>query len=87
MIIVMEMTADRSMIMPLFIAAIVADWVSGKICHTKLYHALSLGFRPVLSDKVDLWPFPPRHFGRLKLDSAGTRKLPLSTSAEWISAA
>ena len=51
MIIVMEMTADRSMIMPLFIAAIVADWVSGKICHTKLYHALSLGFRPVLSDK------------------------------------
>ena len=50
-IIVMEMTADRSMIMPLFIAAIVADWVSGKICHTKLYHALSLGFRPVASDK------------------------------------
>ena len=50
-IIVMEMTADRSMIMPLFIAAIVADWVSGKICHTKLYHALSLGFRPVPTDK------------------------------------
>lgn len=50
-IIVMEMTADRSMIMPLFIAAIVADWVSGKICHTKLYHALSVGFRPVPTDK------------------------------------
>jgi H+/Cl- antiporter ClcA len=44
-IIVMEMTADRSMILPLFISAIVADWVSSKMCRAKLYHALSQGFR------------------------------------------
>lgn len=45
-IIVTEMTADRAMIIPLFIAALIADWVSNKICHVKLYHALSQGFRP-----------------------------------------
>lgn len=50
-IIVMEMTADRSMIIPLFITAIIADWVSSKICHAKLYHALSQGFRPVSPEK------------------------------------
>jgi len=44
-IIVMEMTADRAMILPLFIAALIADWVSSKVCHAKLYHALSQGFR------------------------------------------
>lgn len=45
-IIVMEMTADRSMIIPLFITALIADWVSSKVCHAKLYHALSQGFLP-----------------------------------------
>lgn len=50
-IIVMEMTADRSMIIPLFITAIIADWISSKVCRAKLYHALSLGFRPVSLDK------------------------------------
>lgn len=45
-IIVMEMTADRAMILPLFIAALIADWVSSKVCHGKLYHALAQGFRP-----------------------------------------
>jgi len=45
-IIVMEMTAERSMIVPLFIAALVADWVSSLVCPGKLYHALSQGFRP-----------------------------------------
>lgn len=45
-IIVMEMTADRSMIIPLFITALIADWVSSKVCHAKLYHALAQGFRP-----------------------------------------
>lgn len=45
-IIVMEMTADRAMIIPLFIAALIADWVSSKVCHAKLYHALAQGFRP-----------------------------------------
>lgn len=44
-IIVMEMTADRSMIIPLFITALIADWVSSKMCHAKLYHALAQGFR------------------------------------------
>ena len=47
-IIVMEMTADRSMIIPLFITALIADWVSSKICHAKLYHALSQGFHSAL---------------------------------------
>lgn len=44
-IIVMEMTADRSMIIPLFITAILADWVSSRVSHPKLYHALAQGFR------------------------------------------
>lgn len=44
-IIVMEMTADRSMILPLFGTALIADWVSALVCRPKLYHALSLGFR------------------------------------------
>lgn len=52
-IIVMEMTADRSMIIPLFITALIADWVSSKTCHAKLYHALSQGFHAALLD-------PPR---------------------------
>lgn len=45
-IIVMEMTAERSMIVPLFIAALLADWVSSQVCPGKLYHALSQNFRP-----------------------------------------
>ncbi len=44
-IIVTEMTADRAMIIPLFITALIADWVSSKVCHAKLYHALAQGFR------------------------------------------
>lgn len=44
-IIVTEMTADRAMIIPLFIAALIADWVSSKVCQAKLYHALAQGFR------------------------------------------
>ncbi|WP_333839019.1 chloride channel protein [Novosphingobium sp.] len=44
-IIVMEMTADRGMILPLFAAALVADYVSAQICPEKLYHALSHPFR------------------------------------------
>jgi len=43
-IIVMEMTAQRSMIVPLFITALVADWVSSQVCPGKLYHALSQNF-------------------------------------------
>ncbi|WDF74114.1 chloride channel protein [Novosphingobium sp. KACC 22771] len=44
-IIVMEMTADRSMILPLFGTALIADWASALVCRPKLYHALSLSFR------------------------------------------
>lgn len=44
-IIVMEMSADRGMILPLFGTALIADWVSAMICRPKLYHALSLQFR------------------------------------------
>lgn len=44
-IIVMEMTADRSMIVPLFATALIADWVSAQVCEDKLYHALSRQFR------------------------------------------
>jgi H+/Cl- antiporter ClcA len=43
-IIVMEMTADRGMILPLMATALVADAVSAMVCKRKLYHALSLQF-------------------------------------------
>lgn len=45
-IIVMEMTANRAMILPLFAAALVADQVSAWVQPDKLYHALARGFRP-----------------------------------------
>lgn len=44
-IIMMEMTADRTMILPLFATALIADAVSAMICPHKLYHALSSQFR------------------------------------------
>lgn len=50
-IIVTEMTADRAMIIPLFIAALIADWISSKVCQPKLYHALSTGFRTAAESK------------------------------------
>jgi H+/Cl- antiporter ClcA len=43
-IIVMEMTADRTMIVPLFAAALIGDGVSALVCREKLYHALSRPF-------------------------------------------
>jgi len=45
-IIVMEMTADRTMILPLFGAALIADWISTKVSPEKLYHALARRFEP-----------------------------------------
>jgi H+/Cl- antiporter ClcA len=45
-IIMMEMTAERSMILPLFATALIADWISSLVCRPKLYHELS---RPFLS--------------------------------------
>lgn len=44
-IIMMEMTADRTMILPLFATALIADAVSAQVCRHKLYHALSRQFR------------------------------------------
>ena len=44
-IIMMEMTADRTMILPLFATALIADAVSAVVCRPKLYHALSEQFR------------------------------------------
>jgi H+/Cl- antiporter ClcA len=43
-IIMMEMTADRTMILPLFATALIADAVSAAVCREKLYHALSRPF-------------------------------------------
>ncbi len=45
-IIVSEMTADRSMILPLFAAALIADRVSAAVYPQKLYHALARQFAP-----------------------------------------
>ncbi|MBT0667555.1 chloride channel protein [Novosphingobium profundi] len=43
-IILMETTANRGMILPLFLTAIIADAASKLVCNTKLYHGLSHGF-------------------------------------------
>jgi len=43
-IILMETTASRGMIVPLFLTAIIADAVSTLVCKEKLYHGLSRGF-------------------------------------------
>lgn len=43
-IIMMEMTAERSMVLPLFATALIADWASARVCPPKLYHALSRPF-------------------------------------------
>lgn len=43
-IILMETTANRGMILPLFLTAIIADGASKLVCKTKLYHGLSHGF-------------------------------------------
>jgi len=44
-IIMMEMTADRTMILPLFATALIADAVSAAVSPEKLYHALAGPFR------------------------------------------
>ncbi|WP_374528855.1 chloride channel protein [Novosphingobium sp.] len=43
-IIIMETTASRGMILPLFATALIADFVSARVCPEKLYHALSHAF-------------------------------------------
>jgi H+/Cl- antiporter ClcA len=51
-IIMMEMTAERSMVLPLFAAALIADWISSQVCPHKLYHALSTQFAKPASAKT-----------------------------------
>lgn len=51
-IIMMEMTADRTMILPLFATALIADAVSAMICRHKLYHALSGQFHSSTSPEA-----------------------------------
>ena len=43
-IIMTEMTANRTLILPLFATALIADWASAQVCKPKLYHALSRRF-------------------------------------------
>ena len=45
-IIIVETTASRGMILPLFATALIADAVSAMVCPEKLYHGLSRGFLP-----------------------------------------
>lgn len=46
-VIVSEMTHDHAMVIPLMVAALIADAVSRLICKDGLYHALSKPFLPV----------------------------------------
>jgi H+/Cl- antiporter ClcA len=43
-IILMETTASRGMILPLFLTALIADGISKIVCREKLYHGLSRAF-------------------------------------------
>ena len=45
-IILMETTAGRTMILPLFATALIADAVSSLICRERIYHGLSKAFAP-----------------------------------------
>jgi len=44
-VIVMEMTDDQSLLLPLMATALVAQWISRHLCPRPLYHALADGFR------------------------------------------
>jgi H+/Cl- antiporter ClcA len=50
-IILMEATASRSMILPLFATALIADGVSSLISRERIYHGLSKAFAPARSNK------------------------------------
>jgi len=45
-IIIMEATASRGMVLPLFASALIADAVARIVCREKLYHALEREFMP-----------------------------------------
>ncbi|WP_432770499.1 MAG: chloride channel protein [Sphingopyxis sp.] len=45
-IILIEATAARGVILPLFATALIADWTSAQVCPTRLYHGLSRRMMP-----------------------------------------
>jgi H+/Cl- antiporter ClcA len=45
-IIIVEATASRGMILPLFTSALIADAAGRLVCKEKLYHALAWEFMP-----------------------------------------
>ena len=55
-IIVSETTAARGLILPMFAAALIADWVSARVCQERLYHGLA---RPFVAETEG----PPRPAG------------------------
>ena len=52
-IIVMEATAARGMILPLFATALIADAASTLVCRERLYHGLAKPFLTLIEDKRD----------------------------------
>jgi len=64
-IILMETTASRGMILPLFLTALIADGVSKVVCREKLYHGLSRAFltqtRTEPNISQDVPSAPPRN--------------------------
>jgi H+/Cl- antiporter ClcA len=80
-IIMMEMTADRTMILPLFATALIADAVSAMVCRHKLYHALSSQFRG--KHPLDVAPAPQGEHhaaNAAALSSGGVREVTSSES-------
>lgn len=59
-VIVSEMTQDHAMVIPLMVAALIADGVSKLVCKEGLYHALSKPFLPKEPPKILAAPLPPR---------------------------
>lgn len=51
-IIIVEATASRGLIMPLFLAALIAHGVSALICKERLYHGLARPWRQVLREST-----------------------------------
>ena len=52
-IILMETTASRGMILPLFATALLADATSARVCRERLYHGLSRKFAPTVRGSKD----------------------------------
>ena len=57
-IIIVEATASRGLILPLFMSALIAHSVSAMVCKERLYHGLSRTWRTAL-DKVPTPKLPP----------------------------